>query len=385
MALAMDFEENWTAIYQGEKLAPGKQYLMTHALQLGQQTQPTEYYLQLQGLHQPEQQIRPHSQQLLGVVNGKGFGQNKFYGPSMLVQQSSYVQVPARSPYAVKQTVLYPLQQLSYDMISPTNYMLVPNSNLRPPQSNTKISPFDALSPNQEQILPNFCERLQGILPAPPLSTAPIKEDVNMNINQKRAKRKSKFTKKQDEMIVELKKKCRSWVEIAELTGVGSYLAARNRYQVIVGQQGNNNSSSWCNEDGKVLRQIVDDAEISKWKFIAIELSKATEKEFTDKECREIIKDLVWQDPSSFGLSERTFEECIREKAITERANEQNVQAMNEEKYAERLLDYADRTRMTFTSSDSQSYYSNDSSASQDDYRSSTEPLDNDHYSKTFL
>ncbi|EGW31756.1 uncharacterized protein SPAPADRAFT_62350 [Spathaspora passalidarum NRRL Y-27907] len=177
-------------------------------------------------------------------------------------------------------------------------------------------------------IYPDFPERLQPLLPIPPLSRAPTRPDLNMNLSQKRAKRKSKFTKQQDEMIVSLKKKGKSWVEIAEITNVGSYLAARNRYQVIVGQQGNNNSSSWDLRDKVHLQEILDAGELEKWRFISNELNKSSNKNFTDLECREMIRELFWSNPASFGVNEETINECLKEKKLTDKSIEQRDQQL---------------------------------------------------------
>lgn len=176
----------------------------------------------------------------------------------------------------------------------------------------------------QATLFPGYTKRLQELLPQPPLSKAVIRPDINFATNQKRAKRKSKFSKKQDELIVSLKRKGKSWVEIAEMTQVGSYLAARNRYQVIVGQQGNNNSSSWDNDDKVLLRKLLDTAELEKWRFIANEFNKATGKHYSDKDCRDFIKSLFWINPASFQVNEETINECAKEKKITEKALEQN-------------------------------------------------------------
>ncbi|KAK6459662.1 uncharacterized protein RJT20DRAFT_132783 [Scheffersomyces xylosifermentans] len=180
--------------------------------------------------------------------------------------------------------------------------------------------------PNSSVIFSNFPERLQALLPAPPLSRAGTRPDLNLNIAQKRAKRKSKFSKAQDELIVSLKKKGKSWVEIAEISGVGSYLAARNRYQVIVGQQGNNNSSSWDLRDKVHLQQILDAGEIEKWRFISTELNKATNKNFTDVECRDVVRYMFWSNPGAFGVNEDTINECVKEKKMTEKSIEQRDQ-----------------------------------------------------------
>ncbi|EDK44518.1 hypothetical protein LELG_02697 [Lodderomyces elongisporus NRRL YB-4239] len=175
-------------------------------------------------------------------------------------------------------------------------------------------------------IFPNFPERLQKVLPPPPLSKAPIRPDITVSTTAKRAKRKSKFSQEQDDLIVTLKKKGKNWVEIAEILGVGSYLAARNRYQVIVGQQGNNNSSAWDNTDKLFLKNLLDAAEFEKWRYITAELNKSTGKVFTDYECREVIRELFWQDPSSFGVSEDTIKESIKEKKQTDKIIEQREQ-----------------------------------------------------------
>ncbi|CAI5758172.1 unnamed protein product [Candida verbasci] len=172
----------------------------------------------------------------------------------------------------------------------------------------------------------NFPERIQEILPAPPLSRASIRPDITISTTAKRAKRKSKFSQEQDDMIVNLKRKGKSWVEIAEIAGVDSYLAARNRYQVIVGQQGNNNSSAWDNKDKVFLQQLLDAGEFEKWKFISNELNKSTNKNFTDYECREMIRELFWLNPVSFGVSEETIKECQKEKKLTEKTIEQREQ-----------------------------------------------------------
>ncbi|KAK6204676.1 uncharacterized protein RJT21DRAFT_10214 [Scheffersomyces amazonensis] len=190
--------------------------------------------------------------------------------------------------------------------------------------SNANVSTqASSVSVSNNVIFPNFCERLQQLLPPPPLSRASPRPEVNLNLSNKRAKRKSKFSQQQDDLIVSLKKKGKSWVEIAEISNVGSYLAARNRYQVIVGQQGNNNSSSWDNEDKEHLHRILDAGELEKWKFISTELNKATNKNFTDLECREIIRMLFWSNPGQFSVNEDTINECVKEKKLTEKFLEQ--------------------------------------------------------------
>lgn len=169
--------------------------------------------------------------------------------------------------------------------------------------------------PSQKQLI----ERLQELLPVPPLIKACTRPDVTLSNTHKRTKRKSKFSKRQDEMIVRLKKEGRPWVEIAEMVGVGSYLAARNRYQVIVGQQGNNNSLSWTAEDRDELQKLLDSAELDKWRYIAMELSKATGKNYTAEECRDHARQMFWQNPAAMGVLEATVQELHKEKRVTER------------------------------------------------------------------
>lgn len=187
--------------------------------------------------------------------------------------------------------------------------------------------------PEASVIYPNFIERLSALLPSPPLAKAKVRPELNYSINQKRVKRRSKFTKEQDELVVALKKSGKSWVEIAEISKVGSYLAARNRYQVIVGQQGNNNSSSWGAEDKAVLRKKLDEAELEKWEYLSQELNKATGKNFTAKECRVAIQVLFKRDPLQFGVNEVTIQECEKERKITEKANEQDYKNTSVQPY----------------------------------------------------
>lgn len=165
-----------------------------------------------------------------------------------------------------------------------------------------------------------FVEQLQQVMVRPPLSKAPVRPETAGPGANRRSKRRLKYTREQDDLILRLKKDGKLWVEIAEVSGVGSYLAARNRYQVIVGQQGNNNSSSWTAKDRRVLHQVLDNAELDKWRCIAAELSKASGKTFTSKECRDMVRYLFWTNPSSFGISDEVVTECAKEQKITERA-----------------------------------------------------------------
>mmetsp|Transcript_9134 Transcript_9134/g.9032 ORF Transcript_9134/g.9032 Transcript_9134/m.9032 type:complete len:386 (+) Transcript_9134:132-1289(+) len=312
--------------------------------------------LQILGQQMMGQQVLVQQQ---GAKNQyKEFEQPRYYGSSMVVQQP-YGQGANQTggqagingqlggqvggvggqvggtPY-MNQAIVYPTQQQMFEARPVNSYLLIHQGQ---DQGQVAASFYGAararVAPEQPVVYEGFIERLQQLLPVPPMSQVATRPEINLLLNQKRARRKSKFSKKQDDLIVELKRKGKTWVEIAELSGVGSYLAARNRYQVIVGQQGNNNSSSWDNEDKSVLRKLLDEAEIDKWKFIAAELSKATGKSFSDRECRETVRMLFWADPASFGVSEETVNECYKEKKITERANEQRLYIESERQYAQ--------------------------------------------------
>lgn len=197
--------------------------------------------------------------------------------------------------------------------------------NMSPINHSMAAAPMPAQVSQPQIMYPeNSCgsyllEQLQAELPVPPLSKAPTRPDVMVMGSQRRPKRKSKFTKLQDSMIIRLKKEGRLWVEIADMAGVGSYLAARNRYQVIVGQQGNNNSLSWTAEDRRQLQLLLDVVELEKWRYVALELFKATGKNYTLHEVREFTRQMLWQNPSSMGVSEKLVVELQREKKITER------------------------------------------------------------------
>lgn len=362
-------------LYQGEQ--PQGQYFQAQPQpqQAQKEYEQTHYYNLPMVVQQPYLQVSAASNN--GTINTPS---NPQQGPPP----------HGSTQYTMNQGIIYPSQQPFYETIPINNYLLIPQLNgaaggnlnlyggnfiqhqaivqnqMQPQRQNqqsqqnqpiqhqqaiqqaprpqvhqlVQAQASQAQSTQPKHLFAGFTEKLQELLPTPPLSKAAIRLDVNFLINQKRAKRKSKFTQRQDEMIVSLKRKGKSWVEIAEATQVGSYLAARNRYQVIVGQQGNNNSSSWTSDDKVLLRRLIDSSEIEKWKFIASELNKATGKNFTDKECRDFIKVMFWANPASFGANEDTLNECVKEKKITEKARDHEVKnASNEEVvYAEGYL-----------------------------------------------
>nr|WEJ92678.1 actin depolymerizing factor, cofilin [Yamadazyma tenuis] len=168
----------------------------------------------------------------------------------------------------------------------------------------------------------SFMEKISAFLPAPPLVKVPNRPNFNQQMQQKRSKRKSKFTVQQDEMIINLKRNGKNWVEIAEITKVGSYLAARNRYQVIIGQQGNNNSSSWSSELNLALKKLIDKYEVEKWKFITKELNKIFNRDFDYKEVQSLVQSMFEANPYSFKVNDELIHELVKEKKITDKAHE---------------------------------------------------------------
>lgn len=160
---------------------------------------------------------------------------------------------------------------------------------------------------NKGMVVEQLIRTLKEVLPEPPLRNQPLQAEF-AETTIKRSKRKSKFTKEQDDMIVDLKNKGKSWADIAQIAGVGSFLAARNRYQVLIGQQGVG-SSVWGVSDSQNLQSLVDEGEIEKWRFIAREMYKLTGKSFTDVQCRELIRKLFLQDPTEFGVDEGVLKE----------------------------------------------------------------------------
>lgn len=159
-----------------------------------------------------------------------------------------------------------------------------------------------------EDLTEAIISTLKDVLSVPPLKTQQIPDEPVSEPTLKRSKRRSKFTAEQDAQIVELKKKGMAWVDIAKTTGVGSFLAARNRYQVLMGQQGVA-STVWDAQDTRCLQGLIDEGEMEKWRFIAREMYKLTGKFFTDVQCRELVRDLFMANPGDFGVDEEVLKE----------------------------------------------------------------------------
>lgn len=165
------------------------------------------------------------------------------------------------------------------------------------------------MEPNGSRITePLFIDELARILPQPPLCTASIRPDSLKSSSPKKPRRRSKYTEEQDDAIISLKRCGKSWAEIAEVSGVGSALAVRNRYQVLVGQQGGENSNNGP-EDVLALRALIDDGELEKWRYLARELEKHCGRRLTDVQCREVVRRVFVYHAPFFGITDRYLSE----------------------------------------------------------------------------
>ncbi|KAK9475408.1 uncharacterized protein V1510DRAFT_409108 [Dipodascopsis tothii] len=116
-------------------------------------------------------------------------------------------------------------------------------------------------------------------------------EMTSFQIPESRPRKKSKYSSEQDELILSLKRAGHSWPEIAQAANCENFLAARNRYQVLIGQQGSGNVV-WDAEDEAALRALLDEGEKVKWKFISSELSKLRNKRMTPASCQRKMVEL---------------------------------------------------------------------------------------------
>lgn len=307
-----------------------------------QQIYESNNYMPMQSLQRSTQPVGPYGASLmhaLTLAQVTGLGVNSVNGiGSQMGSQNGAMNTHINSPLASQISPMASqisslmgtangaaMSQIPSQMTSPNvSQMSSQMGSQLTSQIGTPVAPMGMSGASHQGFrgphLPKqLTERLQELLPMPPLVRACTRPDVALSNTHKRTKRKSKFSKRQDEMIVLLKKDGRSWVEIAEMVGVGSYLAARNRYQVIVGQQGNNNSLSWTAEDRDELHKLLDSAELEKWRYIALELSKATGKNYSPEECREHARQAFWQSPAAMGVLEEAVIELQKEKRVTDR------------------------------------------------------------------
>lgn len=119
--------------------------------------------------------------------------------------------------------------------------------------------------------------------------------------NQPRSRKKSKYTPSQDQMILRLKKEGKSWSEIARLAHCGDTLAARNRYQVLIGQQGGG-TFLWTRDDCIKFQNLLDEGERAKWHYIATELTKSFGRPVAMTACYWKVRELFFQKPENFGV-----------------------------------------------------------------------------------
>lgn len=118
---------------------------------------------------------------------------------------------------------------------------------------------------------------------------------------QPRARKKSKYTQEQDQLILKLKNRGEGWAEIARKARCDNNLAARNRYQVLIGQQGGG-AFVWTAEDVQGLQTLLDEGERAKWHFLATELSKKQNKLFSMEMCHYKMCEIFAENPGRFGV-----------------------------------------------------------------------------------
>lgn len=139
-------------------------------------------------------------------------------------------------------------------------------------------------------------------LSLPPLAAAvPPNMQVMRSANSDRPKKKSKYSSEQDEIILSMKKAGKGWHEIGEAAHCDNALAARNRYQVLMGQQGSG-SVYWDPEDNMGLKALLDDGERAKWEFVAAELSKIRRKNITSPVVRAKVRDMLFKNSILFKV-----------------------------------------------------------------------------------
>lgn len=139
------------------------------------------------------------------------------------------------------------------------------------------------------------------MVPLPPYANLkPTQASLQVQ-KPKRSKRRSKFTQEQDDIITSMKRQGKTWQQIAEAASVPSFLAARNRYQVLIGQQGGGTSE--CGpEEVRELQAELDAAELEKLMYIAKEFKKSTGRNVSPRDIRELIRAQFWRNPAAFDF-----------------------------------------------------------------------------------
>lgn len=98
-----------------------------------------------------------------------------------------------------------------------------------------------------------------------------------------------------------MKKEGRPWTDISDAAKCGNSIAARNRYQVLIGQQGGG-AVVWDEADTLAMQRILEDGEKAKWNFIANELSRVRSKKASRAACQRKVKELFDNNPAVFGI-----------------------------------------------------------------------------------
>lgn len=181
----------------------------------------------------------------------------------------------------------------------------------------TQEDPEVETKTNSEDVDSISEESYWGVLPSPDskdwvpipiqLCEPPLSDSMPANTEalkpdpEPRTRKRSKYTREQDEVILEMKARGANWSEIAEHAQCDNSLAARNRYQVLIGQQGGG-THTWSREECRALQTLLDEGERAKWLYIAAELTKKQKKEFTIEACHYKISQLFADNPESFGV-----------------------------------------------------------------------------------
>ncbi|ODV92788.1 hypothetical protein CANCADRAFT_30835 [Tortispora caseinolytica NRRL Y-17796] len=133
------------------------------------------------------------------------------------------------------------------------------------------------------------------------------KSDSDSSANVKRSGIPfSKYTIEQDAVILRMRLEGSSWADIAAELNMQNPNSARNRFQVLIGQQGQV-AMKWGKNDESLLKRLLIDGERAKWIHIAIHLSKKTNKSFSPIACQKKFKELFEATQEERRLEELFF------------------------------------------------------------------------------
>lgn len=200
------------------------------------------------------------------------------------------------------------VEEMLLESTIPTNTTL--NDPIPPPRPGPSVGLLSMPLPSQPMplpgapgaVMPNTPPTLPLSIPEPPLALAPpINPNVMKSDPQPRPKKKSKYTAEQDQIILSMKKNGLPWTDISKAAQCGNHIAARNRYQVLIGQQGGG-AVVWDSDDTMTFKRMLEDGERAKWNFIANELSRIRSKKATPMACQRKVKELFEHNPAMFGI-----------------------------------------------------------------------------------